>query len=445
MAKIIYSRAWTAPDREKYVDIAQAMVGLMLNNLATSSHVLFGTSGRRSLPGCIIASPSFPRRPPSSIDVTDQDYVFHWMRDASVAALEMPNWPIVPKQALTDYVTFSRATQQSGASIGFACYRVDATPRDGTDPMELRWSEQSDGPALRITSVLNAWPYLDDSVKPVAREVVLTDLDYLLANYQLPTRNLWEESVGYSFFVRSTHLKAFRGLFSFSDPGVAQALDRPRIQAAITQLQAALDQHWDPVAGRYQAILNSTDPRGAGLDAGTVMAAVYGASGVDDPRMMATFHQMEAFCIGEYAVNKDDASLGMGPLIGRYPGDIYDGDWSKPSIGQPWALCTCNFAEYLYVLAGALQTANFIPADALCKDFYQSMGIEAQTSPVDAANSLIAAGDRMLDAVLRHADHLHLSEEFDRYDGYEKSVRDLTWSYASFASAARARRRVSAS
>jgi glucoamylase len=275
MARISYSRAWTTPDREKYIDIAQAMVGLMLNNLATSPHVLVRTSGRHSLPGCIIASPSFQSRPPSNTDVTDQDYVFHWVRDASVAALEMPNWSIVPKQALIDYVNFSRATQQSGASTGFACYRVDATPRDGTDPMELKWSEQSDGPGLRINSVLNAWSYFDDSVKAIAREVVLTDLNYLLANYQLPTRNLWEESVGYSFFVRSTHLKAFRELFSFSDPGVAQALDRTRIQRAITQLQAALDQHWNPAAGRYQAILNSSDPRGAGLDAGTIMAAVY--------------------------------------------------------------------------------------------------------------------------------------------------------------------------
>jgi glucoamylase len=441
MGRIFYSRAWAAPDHEKYLDIAQVMVGLMLNNVATSAHVLTGTSGRHSQPGCIIASPSFPSRPPSSADVTDQDYVFHWVRDASIAALEMPYWPIVPKQALNDYVIFSRATQLSGASIGFACYRVDATPRDGKDPMELKWSEQSDGPGLRIASLLNSWSYLDENVKTIAREVVLADLSYLLANYRLPTRNLWEESIGYSFFVRSVHLSAFIELSSFSDPSISQALDRPRLQAAITELQHDLVQHWDQGAGRYQAILSPSDPRGAGLDVGTIMAAVYGAAAIKDSRMMATFHQMKTFCAGEYPINQVDATLGIGPLIGRYPGDIYDGDWAEPNIGQPWALCTCNCAEYLFALAEMVRESNAVPIDELNTEFFRSMNIGAKTSPSDAITNLMAAGDRLLDAILRHADHLHLSEQFDRYSGYEKSVRDLTWSYASFASAVRARQR----
>jgi glucoamylase len=45
----------------------------------------------------------------------------------------------------------------------------------------------------------------------------------------------------------------------------------------------------------------------------------------------------------------------------------------------------------------------------------------------------------MLQAVVLHSDHLELSEQFDATTGYEKSVRDLTWSYAAFVSAARAR------
>ena len=43
----------------------------------------------------------------------------------------------------------------------------------------------------------------------------------------------------------------------------------------------------------------------------------------------------------------------------------------------------------------------------------------------------------MLAAVLYHSDHLELSEQFDRDSGYEKSVRNLTWSYAAFLSAVR--------
>jgi glucoamylase len=263
MARIEYGRAWTESDRDKYVAIAEAMIGFMLNNVASPSRVLVGTSGRHSAPGCIIASPSFPSRPPSSTDVTDQDYVFHWVRDAAVAAIELAQWSDVPSGTLGEYASFSRATQRSGASIGFACYRVDATPRDGTDPFELNWSEQSDGPGLRVRSLLHAWTQLDEASRQTARDVMLEDVNYLLTAYRLPTRNLWEESVGYSFFVRSTHLQAFRELLGCEDQGIAASLDRPRIRTAIAELQIDLAEHWDAVAGRYDAILNASDPRGS--------------------------------------------------------------------------------------------------------------------------------------------------------------------------------------
>jgi hypothetical protein len=45
----------------------------------------------------------------------------------------------------------------------------------------------------------------------------------------------------------------------------------------------------------------------------------------------------------------------------------------------------------------------------------------------------------MLEAVIFHSDHLELSEQFDGTTGFEKSVRNLTWSYAAFLSAVRAR------
>ena len=60
-----------------------------------------------------------------------------------------------------------------------------------------------------------------------------------------------------------------------------------------------------------------------------------------------------------------------------------------------------------------------------------------ETQAVAAA--LTGAGDAMLRAVVFHSDHLELSEQFDGTTGYEKSVRNLTWSYAAFLSAVRAR------
>ena len=45
----------------------------------------------------------------------------------------------------------------------------------------------------------------------------------------------------------------------------------------------------------------------------------------------------------------------------------------------------------------------------------------------------------MLQAVIFHSDNLELSEQFDATTGYEKSVSDLSWSYASILSAVHAR------
>jgi len=49
------------------------------------------------------------------------------------------------------------------------------------------------------------------------------------------------------------------------------------------------------------------------------------------------------------------------------------------------------------------------------------------------------AGDAMLRAVIYHGDGLELSEQFDGVTGFEKSVKNLTWSYAAYLSAVRAK------
>ncbi|MFF5227978.1 hypothetical protein [Dactylosporangium sp. NPDC000521] len=45
----------------------------------------------------------------------------------------------------------------------------------------------------------------------------------------------------------------------------------------------------------------------------------------------------------------------------------------------------------------------------------------------------------MMRAVVYHSDDLEISEQFDGTTGYERSVHNLTWSYASCLSAMRAR------
>jgi hypothetical protein len=68
-----------------------------------------------------------------------------------------------------------------------------------------------------------------------------------------------------------------------------------------------------------------------------------------------------------------------------------------------------------------------------------STSLRPATPVAEVISKLQDAGDGMLAAVIYHSDHLELSEQFDGVTGYEKSVKNLTWSYAAFLSAVRAR------
>ena len=142
-----------------------------------------------------------------------------------------------------------------------------------------------------------------------------------------------------------------------------------------------------------------------------------------------------------YAINGDDAKRGLGPLLGRYRDDRYDGDVRDElnEIGHPWALSTCAFAELYYRVAADVTRDAAPRGDALAAPFFAQAGVAPEMAPEAAVAALRDAGDRMLRAVVFHSDDLELGEQFDAVTGYVKSVRNLTWSYSSFLSAVRAR------
>ena len=118
---------------------------------------------------------------------------------------------------------------------------------------------------------------------------------------------------------------------------------------------------------------------------------------------------------------------------------MYDGDTDAQAGDHPWAVSTANVAELYYRLAGKIIFGGTVPFDSLSAGFFSQVGVNADTTPAAAAAALQAAGDQMLQAVIFHSDNLELSEQFDATTGYEKSVSNLSWSYASFLSAIRAR------
>jgi glucoamylase len=126
-----------------------------------------------------------------------------------------------------------------------------------------------------------------------------------------------------------------------------------------------------------------------------------GPHSVRDRRVEQTQEAIEAFFADEFPVNRGRAA----PLLGRYRGDTYFG-------GGAW---------YPTTLAAA----------GLC---YRRARHAADR------DAIVARGDAFMQAVrdVTPADGT-MSEQIDRVTGAPTSARHLTWSYAAFISAARAR------
>jgi glucoamylase len=416
--------------------IAQHMFSLMLRNLASDGFSFVDPNPLDqpplSLPGCIIAAPSAPVNTAG----INQDYVYNWTRDAAIAAMEFAaaQIPVAPNtgvQPLIDYVNFAQICQNNATpSLALASYTIRGASRV--------WSEQTDGPALQTLAILMAWDQLDAPTQATATTVINNNVNYLIGAYPNQTVNLWEEHSGWSFFARSVQLRCFQAIQA-NTVGIPVPAGTG---AAITALQTKLQQHWN---GTYYA---SILPQPAGYDPNIdiVLACLYGAIPCTDTKLLATAAQLRSQWEDPnspiyYPINVTDKnSQGIGPLLGRYPGDVYDGDTSDPSAGDhPWALSTCIFAELYYTLANQVQQTQTVPLDQLSTPFFSQIGVTAASPVASVVSALQAAGDAMLSAVIYHSDDLELSEQFDGVTGYEKSVKNLTWSYAAFLSAVRAR------
>ena len=414
--------------------VSRYVFWLMFRNVASDGLVFEDpvNAGIISSPGCVLASPSWE----NSATHVMQDYVYHWTRDAAIVALELAwayaNGNLPDTQPLIDYVTFARTCQQSAGDFDRASFYINGTQRP--------WTNQTDGPALQTLALLAMYRQLDQPTQAVAVELIEANLNFLQGAYQGQTYNLWEEEYGYSFFARSVQLRCFRAVAA-NRIGIAVPGWLP---AALTWLTTALDSHWD--GEYYQSVLPVPTDNRAPYDPNVdiVQAAIYGAESVTDPRLLATAARLRAQWADPasayfYPINGDDAARGIGPLLGRYPGDVYDGDTDEQVGDHPWALTTANFAELYYRLAAAVTSTATVPADPLSATFLEQVGVSASATPAVAAKALRAAGDAMLHAIVFHSDHLELSEQFDAVTGFEKSVSDLSWSYAAFLSAVRAR------
>ncbi|HEX9355177.1 MAG TPA: glycoside hydrolase family 15 protein [Streptosporangiaceae bacterium] len=418
MGTLQYSLARPALAQSNLTTVVQYMFWLMFRNVASDGFVFEDpvNAGVLSKPGCVLASPSWE----NSATQVKQDYVYNWTRDAAIVAIELAADPLPTSQPLIDYVQFAQICQNSADDIGHfdrASFLINGTPRD--------WTDQTDGPTLQTLAILQLFAQLDVPTQALAKAVVAANLNFLQNAYQRDTYNLWEEEKGASFFARSVQLKCFQAI-------MANTLEIPVpgwLSTAVPWLQNALESHWND--GYYQSMLPvPTDyraPYEPNID--IVMAAIYGAVAVTDTKLLATAALLRRQWADPgskyfYPINGTDQQRGMGPMLGRYPGDVYDDDTDAQAGNHPWAVSTANFAELYYQLAKQITTAGTVPLDNLSASFFSQIGVGASTTPTAAAAALQGAGDQMLQAVVFHSDHLELSEQFDATSssGYFRSA-----------------------
>jgi len=433
MGTLQYSQVRPAAAQSDLAMIAPYMFWLMFRDIASDGFVFEDpvNTGVLSQPGCVLASPSWE----NTTTNVSQDYVYNWTRDAAITAIELAAGPLPTTQPLIDYVQFAQTCQNAANAIGHfdrASFLINGTPRD--------WTDQTDGPALQTVAILQLYAQLDAPTQATANTLIAANLNFLQNAYQGQTYNLWEEEYGSSFFARSVQLQCFQAITANTAGIVVPAW----LSTAIPWLQNALASHWN--GQYYQSMLPVPTDYRAPYDPNIdiVMAAVYGAIAVTDTKLLATAAQLRSQWADSsstyfYPINGTDQQRGIGPLLGRYPGDVYDGDTDAQVGDHPWAVSTANFAELYYRLAGQVTIAGTAPLDSLSAGFFSQVGVDASTTPAAAAAALQAAGDQMLQALIFHSDNLELSEQFDATSGYEKSVSNLSWSYAAFLSAIRAR------
>jgi len=90
-------------------------------------------------------------------------------------------------------------------------------------------------------------------------------------------------------------------------------------------------------------------------------------------------------------------------------------------------------------VAAAIDSGAPVPNDPLAATFLDQVGVNPGTAPPEVSSALRSAGDSVLAAVIYHSNRFELSEQFDQSTGFERSVANLTWSYAAFLSAVAAR------
>ncbi|WP_437489813.1 glycoside hydrolase family 15 protein [Sorangium sp. So ce1014] len=436
-------------------------------------YLLRNVSPPDALPGAILASPSR----------SNPDYYYHWVRDAGIvikAILQLYRLAREPEarrryfDRMMEFVDFSwhiqRTAVQAGIGLGEPKFFVDGMPY--MDP----WGRpQDDGPAIRAIE-LTHWAFLllDEGRRELVQErlydarlptgsVIKADLEYTAHRWRATCYDLWEEVLGHHFFTRLLQRKALiEGAALATRLGDDEAarfyVDQSR------HLDGELRRHWEPERQYLVSVRDQeTDPPRSGLDSSVILATLGGYSihdhelygedlyPVEHEQVLATAVAQKRTFQSLYPINDPSRRI-AGIAIGRYPEDRYDG-YRTDSIGNPWPGITIGFAMYHYKLAMQYRRSTRIALTPTSLPFFQALPVEDVR--FDPGEELLAGDprfDRTVDALRREGDafleraryHMNpdgsMSEQMNRFTGFQQGAAHLSMNYAAFLLATEMRR-----
>ena len=360
------------------------------------------------------------------------NYIYHWMRDG---ALSIKVWMDINdgvlsavQDKLDPYVTW--VTQEQQKYDPNVDVRVEPKFEICSgDPYSGGWCRpQTDGPALRAMALSQyGMIHLDQGDPGYADRIwdlVQFDMDWVLNYWYTSGCDLWEEVTSDNFYWnRAGYVYSLHVAADFSDR-LGKGFGTTYRNLADTILPTA-EAHYNG-AYIFEADIRRED--------GSVLHAIatFGDQVIHatDYRTAQTITDyIKTFC-REYPINQQDLSAGLeGILIGRYPGDTYQG-------GNPWQLLTAALAEVFYIAA----EQNFIDASinditltmSSDYDWLTLMQLSDGSRLSELAAAQLSAGNAVMSRLFAYVknDGYHIDEQIDKDNGLQKSARDLTWSYA---------------
>lgn len=289
----------------------------------------------------------------------------------------------------------------------------------------------------------------------VTANIIKPDLDYVASEWQNAGFDLWEEQDDLHFFTAMVQGRALReGAAFMAKAGDNSSADNYLAQEA--RLSELVDSFWNATGtGTFDSHLNSTKPTGA--DCANLLASIHGSDEgakykPSSDKILASAATLIDEMTGLYAIDSDNGFTT--PSVGRYPSDVYDGIQS--SAGNPWFLCNSAMAETMHLAATEFSRADSLVVNTINRNFFSKV---LSKSGGGGGGAVAVVGDSysganlsiVVDEMRGYADqyfsiqqmhvgtNMSMSEQFNRTTAAQQGARDLTWSYAAFVSAARAR------